>query len=432
MRDKIVHFKVIKHSPVGIKVRLDDGREGIIREREISWSPEERGNWRERYPVGWKATAMILAEDQGGRLELSLRLVDNNPWEDIRNRFKEGQIVKGVVKGVESYGAFVEIATGVTGLIHKSRVPRISNRNFFELFWPRDHVLVKIILIDENERRVDLGLAPKALPSLIDGEENGVELNSLFKNEIVSKKAESPLEKISEKDIPKKHILVIEDDQDQAAAICSWLENVGQRVDHRIKGGDGLDLIEKDPPDFVFIDIGLPDVSGIDVVREIQEKWPKVKCMITTDWARADEHVLELEELEKKGAGFILKPILLEDVLEVLLEKHNKNEDENLVNNLKETVLRNGFAAHTMRERSFTDVIKEILKNCRQRVNFQAVMLFELDPAKRTVSLFDKYGSGILNPNAINSLIYSPVRDVAEDEILEIVEDIDVQHKGTL
>jgi len=157
LSDGLVTVRVNRLLPFGLLVNLKDGRIGVIRERELAWDPEMRRRWRERFKPGDVLQAIVLGKGHAQRLELSLRLAQNDPWADLATRYQVGQLVTGVVTGVQPYGAFVEIEPGITGLLHHSRLPVWAKTNPLNLFWPGDHVKVTIEEIDPVERRLRSG-----------------------------------------------------------------------------------------------------------------------------------------------------------------------------------------------------------------------------------------------------------------------------------
>ncbi len=103
----------------------------------------------------------IEERDKGGkRISLSRRALLGDPWEAVKERFKPGATVRGLVKRLESFGAFVEIAPGVEGLVHVSELA--ANRRVGH---PREvvdlgqEVEVRVLEIDAKRHRISLSLA---------------------------------------------------------------------------------------------------------------------------------------------------------------------------------------------------------------------------------------------------------------------------------
>ncbi|MDD2923340.1 MAG: S1 RNA-binding domain-containing protein, partial [Anaerolineales bacterium] len=118
---ELVHIRVVKHLAQGLSIELDNGERGIIRAREISW--ENAADWKSDYPVGWDGYARQIPARQGESREYSLRLAESDPWDEFVEDLDKNRVYEGIVTGVFEYGAFIEIAPSITGLLHKSQIP---------------------------------------------------------------------------------------------------------------------------------------------------------------------------------------------------------------------------------------------------------------------------------------------------------------------
>ena len=156
----VVSVKVKRVLPFGLRVILEDGQPGLIRDRELTWSTSaEHDRLREQYTVGDVLQAVVLGENRQKQIELSLRLVQNDPWTDLPQRYHLGQLVSGVVTGIQPYGVFLELEPGVVGLLHNSRLPAWPGINQTDLFWPGDHVIAVVDEMDVTQRRLNFSLA---------------------------------------------------------------------------------------------------------------------------------------------------------------------------------------------------------------------------------------------------------------------------------
>jgi small subunit ribosomal protein S1 len=103
------------------------------------------------------------AEGGRGRVGLSLRALEPDPWQSVRQRFSVGTSVRGVVRRLEPFGAFVEIAPGIDGLVHVSKLAldrRVSHPR--QVVNPGDEVDVTVVAIDEAQRRISLSMVETA------------------------------------------------------------------------------------------------------------------------------------------------------------------------------------------------------------------------------------------------------------------------------
>jgi CheY-like chemotaxis protein/predicted RNA-binding protein with RPS1 domain len=392
--------KVIKHLPLGLLVQMGNGEQGIIRVREISWDQEKRLNWKQLYPVDSEAWAVPLRVEVGRPSELSLRLAENDPWTSISSQFRKNEVYVGVVTGVMGYGAFVELASGVTGLLHQSRLPSWLQKPPLELFWPGDRVRVAIEQVDTKKRRLGLGLPAERTQASVDSQINF---------DLIEERRQAEIDALIKDKANRKRILIVEDDPRQAKLAANWLRRVGQKVDIVEDAEEVLASMDKLLPDIVFIDVGLPETDGITLANKLLRNYPHVRLVVTTDYASADERINELDQLLDRGVDYLPKPLIPDDMLD-FLRKNGSHVEQLLV---KEDIPPedNLFDSETSPTRS----LRMLLQKCRIRLGYEAAVLFRLDAVRRTVSIVESSTQSSLNVHATSSLIYSPVRDIAED-----------------
>lgn len=151
-----VRGRVTNITRFGVFIDLG-GVEGLIHVSELSWG-------RVKHPsdvvkCGQDLEVQVISVDrEQDRVALSLKELLPDPWRDLDERYSVGQVVEGVVTNVVKFGAFVGIADGLEGLIH---VSELGDGNFMH---PRnvvregEHVRVRIIHIDADDRRLGLSL----------------------------------------------------------------------------------------------------------------------------------------------------------------------------------------------------------------------------------------------------------------------------------
>ncbi|MFZ5818300.1 MAG: response regulator [Chloroflexota bacterium] len=389
-------------------MELNNGQKGIIRVREISWDQEKRLNWRQLYPVNAEAWAVPIQSEAGQAIELSLRLTENDPWANIASYFSKNEVYEGVVTGVMGYGVFVELASGITGLVHQSKFPTWVQKSPLELFWPGDRVRVVIEQIDAKRRRLGLGLpAEKILISA------GPQFNA--DPHKMQRRAE--IEALIKDKTNRKRILIVEDDPRQSKSVSNWLKRVGQKVDIVGRAEEALAVMAKYKPDIVFVDVGLPGMDGITLANQLLEEYPHVRLVVTTEYASADEKSKELDSLQERGVDFLPKPLIPDDMLDFLKKNGNHVERTPVKDEIPAQDAVFDFRT------SAASSLHGILQKSRIRLGFEAAILFQLDAVRRTVSIVENSTQLSLNSHAASSLIYSPVRDIAEDEEIIVKEE---------
>ena len=154
-----VKGKVVSVTDYGAFVELEDGIEGLIHVSEMSWSK------RVKHPsklvnVGQDVEAQVLAVDQNNRrISLGMKQIETNPWDTIMARYAVGTRVKGRVRNLTDFGAFVEVEDGIDGLVHVSDISwtkRIKHPN--EALKKNQEVEAVITAIDVENRRLSLSI----------------------------------------------------------------------------------------------------------------------------------------------------------------------------------------------------------------------------------------------------------------------------------
>ena len=411
IRKDVVRVRVVKHLPQGLSVEMENGQRGIVRVREISWNEKKIADRKSIYYIGWVGNAALIPSQKGEVQELSLRLAESDPWDDFLERHEPSHVYEGIVTSVVEYGAFIEIYPGITGLLHQSQLPAWGKTAPLDLFWPGDKAFVTIRQIDRQNRQVNLSLPEIKLLDVGEALEDTLPT-------IVSRDTDSVLDKLLGGNAPQNHILLVENEPLQAMAVSGWLTHLGQRTDVVDSAERAMDFLERTQPDIALVDIGLPEMSGTDLAYHILEKYPSVRVVNITDWAHANDIMDTLEDLHAKGATHLLKPLLPEEDL-VPLILHKNGEDIAGGEGGAERLSLSG-APKLDKNQS----IQVLLSRCKSRLGFDHVILFSLDPIHRQAVIVERVGDGTLNKNAMPYVIYSPVRDVAEDHETVVVHEI--------
>src|SRR4051812_47246993 len=134
-----------------------DGIDGLIHISELSWSHVNHPS--EVLEIGQKVRVKVLDIDRDRqRISLGLKQTQADPWQQVLDAYGQGDVVHGKVTKVVTFGAFVEIVPGVEGLVHISELANHHVENPREVVSHGEDVLVKIIEIDADRRRLSLSL----------------------------------------------------------------------------------------------------------------------------------------------------------------------------------------------------------------------------------------------------------------------------------
>ena len=154
-----VKGKITNLVPYGAFVELEEGVEGLIHVSELSWTKRIMRP-SDILSVGQEVEAVVLGvnkEEQ--KISLGLRQLEPNPWDEIEKKFEIGSRVKGHIRNMTAYGAFVELADGIDGMIHVSDLSWTRKINHpSEVFKKNDEVEAVVIDIDKVNQRISLGI----------------------------------------------------------------------------------------------------------------------------------------------------------------------------------------------------------------------------------------------------------------------------------
>ena len=134
------------------------GVDGLIHITDLSWSRINHPN--EIVELDEKLKVVILDFDEDkSRIQLGLKQLSKHPWEALGDDIKIGDVVKGKVVVITDYGAFIEIAEGVEGLIHVSEMSWSTHlRSAQDFVNVGDKIEAKILTFDREERKMSLGV----------------------------------------------------------------------------------------------------------------------------------------------------------------------------------------------------------------------------------------------------------------------------------
>jgi small subunit ribosomal protein S1 len=154
-----VKGKVVSLTDYGAFVELEEGVEGLIHVSEMSWSKKIK-HPSKILAVGQEVECVVLGIDQEAhRISLGLKQVETNPWQELSDKYPVGSRLKGKVRNLTEFGAFVEVEEGIDGLIHISDLSwtkRIKHPS--EVLKKGDTVEAVVLNIDAENQRLSLGL----------------------------------------------------------------------------------------------------------------------------------------------------------------------------------------------------------------------------------------------------------------------------------
>jgi len=160
--DSMMDGRVTKLMPYGVFVEIHPGVDGLVHVSELSWSRVE--DPQTAVSVGDPVRVKVIEIEKRDasdeiKISLSIKQVTDDPWLSTGDRFKIGDKIKGTVTRCAKFGAFVEIAPGVEGLVHISEMSyqkRILKPE--EIVTPGENVFVLVKEVDLSNRRISLSI----------------------------------------------------------------------------------------------------------------------------------------------------------------------------------------------------------------------------------------------------------------------------------
>jgi len=142
----------------GAFVEVEEGVDGMVHISDMSWTRKVT-NPTEVVKKGQTVDAVVLEVDAATqRLSLGLKQLSEDPWRNIDQHFRMGDLVKGKVVKLTSFGAFVELAGGLEGLVHISQIREERVEKIKDVIKAGDEVTARVIKIDTAERRIGLSI----------------------------------------------------------------------------------------------------------------------------------------------------------------------------------------------------------------------------------------------------------------------------------
>jgi small subunit ribosomal protein S1 len=150
---------VVNVMSYGAFVKLEEGVEGLVHISEMSWT-RRISHPNEIVQPDDEIEVIVLKIDKDKQeISLGMKQTQENPWDRVAERYPPGAVVKGTVRNLTNYGAFIEIEEGIDGLLHVSDMSwtrKISHPN--ELLEKNQVVECRVLSVDQDRRRIALGM----------------------------------------------------------------------------------------------------------------------------------------------------------------------------------------------------------------------------------------------------------------------------------
>lgn len=154
-----VSGKVVNLVPYGAFVELEPGVEGLVHVTELSWT-KRIAKPSDVLKVDQDLEAVVLGINRDEqKISLGIRQLEANPWDESENRYPIGSKIKGKVRNLTSYGAFIELEEGLDGMVHVSDISWTRKINHpSEVLKKSEEVEAVVLEIDRENQRIALGV----------------------------------------------------------------------------------------------------------------------------------------------------------------------------------------------------------------------------------------------------------------------------------
>jgi len=429
---RITHF-----IPPGLLGQVGDGPRAIIRNREIAWGgplPPEAyvGQTREAVVIGFNPAYE--------ELELSLRLVERDPWEEAARKYTPGTEVQGQVVGLIESGVFVELEPGVEGFLPVGELPLDPTERIEDWLWVQDHVRALVTKVTPHRRRLRLSLKDLLARREVQfqrqlwGTPQQVPLSEATLAEALPTDVRLQLLRLDTTEEPRPsgprlQVLVIEDDAAYAAGLESLLQRNGCEVTLAEDGVAGLAHVHNraDPFHLILVDWNLPGPKGHQVVQQLRKEDCPSRVVMVLEPAPLRQHpeiwtslrdsgvdVFSKTDAERCKIGLIsvLRELRPDDVRPA--EPRHRYFPETAISLPKRpsspTVVEEPPPLPGQQEG-----LQAMLARLRRDTRATTAMLLRLDPGRRRFLMEACAGTALPVEQASPDLIYSPLKDVLQE-----------------
>jgi small subunit ribosomal protein S1 len=154
-----INGEVVNLMSYGAFVKLEDGVEGLVHISEMSWT-KRVNHPSEVVKTGDKVEVVVLEVDtEKQTISLGMKQTEVNPWDMVAEHYPPGTVIRGKVRNLTNYGAFIELQEGIDGLLHitdMSWTRKITHPN--EVVKKGEEVECVVLSVDQEKKRIALGL----------------------------------------------------------------------------------------------------------------------------------------------------------------------------------------------------------------------------------------------------------------------------------
>jgi small subunit ribosomal protein S1 len=154
-----VKGRVVNLVPYGAFVELEPGVEGLVHVTELSWTKRIAKPSDVLKPEQEIEAVVLGINREEQKISLGIRQLESNPWDRAQEKYPPGTKVKGKIRNLTSYGAFIELEEGLDGMIHVSDISWTRKINHpSEVLKKGDEVEAVVLEVDKTNQRISVGV----------------------------------------------------------------------------------------------------------------------------------------------------------------------------------------------------------------------------------------------------------------------------------
>ena len=154
-----VRGRILSVTDYGAFVELEQGIEGLVHVSEMTWSKRMKHPSKMVKPGDEVDTIILSVNPNDRRISLGMKQLQDNPWEQLEDKYPVGAIIEGRVRNLTDFGAFIEIEDGIDGLVHVSNLSwtkRIKHPS--EVLKKGEKIRAVVLGVEPENRRLSLGV----------------------------------------------------------------------------------------------------------------------------------------------------------------------------------------------------------------------------------------------------------------------------------
>jgi small subunit ribosomal protein S1 len=153
-----IEGKIKNITEFGIFIGIDEGIDGLVHVSDITWAKLLKQP-SELYTKGQEVQAVVLSIDkENERFSLGIKQLTPDPWDAIPETYKPGTLFEGAITNITDFGLFVELESGIEGLVHISELPNDKGGNPLSRFQVGDVIQARVTSISRKDKKIRLSM----------------------------------------------------------------------------------------------------------------------------------------------------------------------------------------------------------------------------------------------------------------------------------